>query len=395
MRTLRTIFRSLVLGAGIIGTVGTPAISHATSIFVSIGPPVAPVYVRPLIPAPGYIWVDGYWAWGDEGYYWVPGYWTLPPYAGAIWQPGIWGYGGGGWGWTAGFWAHPAGYFGGVYYSNPWPWYGSFGVCREGWYRNSFYGRNYYNGWYNQRWGNEHGRPFDDHRWQQAQHFEGRYNGNVNHGAFADGRGVNGNRSVENHAVFNGQVQHAGHNPGGSYDHGIRPENRGIGQNQNPGQRPLITADRSQVPAYNRNQVPAYNRGGETFANRPNYQGGQGSSVRPAYTPGMNNYGQRQAMQQTQRGALSGNNVYRPQQSYNGGGQRFSAPQAYGGGQRYSAPQSYGGGQHYSSPQAYGGGSQHYSAPQAQHYSGGGASGGGFHGGDGGGAAHGGGGRGR
>src|ERR1700730_14496783 len=125
MRILRTIFRSLVLGAAIIGTVGTPAISHATSIFVSIGPPVAPVYVRPLLPGPGYYWVEGYWAWGDDGYYWVPGYWTLPPYAGAIWQPGIWGYGGGGWGWTAGFWAHPAGYFGGVYYFNPWPWYGS------------------------------------------------------------------------------------------------------------------------------------------------------------------------------------------------------------------------------------------------------------------------------
>jgi len=357
MRTLRTIFRSLVLGAAIIGTVGTPAISHATSIFVSIGPPVAPVYVRPVIPAPGYIWVDGYWAWGDEGYYWVPGYWTLPPYEGAIWQPGVWGYGGGGWGWTAGFWAHPAGYFGGVYYSNPWPWYGSFGICHEGWYRNSFYGRNYYNGWYNQRWGNEHGRRFDDHRWQQAQHFESRWNGNVNHGAFnnnhgafGDGRGVN--RGAENHAAFNGQVQHGGQNRGGSFDNGNRTENRGGVPNQ--GQRPLITADRGQNPAFNRNPLPAYNRGGQTFANRPS---SQGNNVRPAYTPGTNYSGQRQAMQQTQHGGFSGNNAYRPQQSYNGGGQHYSSPQNYGGGQHYSAPQSHGGGgQHYSAPQAHSGG---------------------------------------
>ncbi len=47
--------------------------AHA-GVFISVGfaPPVLPVYVQPPLPAPGYIWTPGYWAYGDAGYYWVP-----------------------------------------------------------------------------------------------------------------------------------------------------------------------------------------------------------------------------------------------------------------------------------------------------------------------------------
>ena len=49
-------------------------------IAVDIAPPPLPVYDQPPIPAPGYIWTPGYWAWDDDtGYYWVPGTWVLPP----------------------------------------------------------------------------------------------------------------------------------------------------------------------------------------------------------------------------------------------------------------------------------------------------------------------------
>ena len=43
---------------------------------VYVQPP--PVYVQPPCPAPGDIWIPGYWAWDDD-YYWVPGTWVLAP----------------------------------------------------------------------------------------------------------------------------------------------------------------------------------------------------------------------------------------------------------------------------------------------------------------------------
>ena len=49
-------------------------------ISVDVEPPPLPVYDQPPIPAPGYLWVPGYWAWDDDtGYYWVPGTWVTPP----------------------------------------------------------------------------------------------------------------------------------------------------------------------------------------------------------------------------------------------------------------------------------------------------------------------------
>jgi hypothetical protein len=407
MLSFRTILRSLALGAAFAGVVAVPAASRAASIFVSIGPPVAPVYVRPPLPGYGYIWVDGYWAWGDDGYYWVPGYWTLPPYEGAVWEPGVWGYGGGGWGWTAGYWAHPVGYWGGVYYSNPWPWVGAYGICHEGFYRNSFYDRGYYNGWYNDRWGHEHGRDFDDRRWNQTRTYEARWNGDVHHGGSRDNGFFSGRRSAENTSVQNGQFQRGGNTRGGGFDHGIRPENRGttntpalngqvqhgVGNNgaafnhgirpenrtgqQYSAQRPVISSHPVQSGSLNR---------GQADVNRSSNQSG----VRSVYPPqGMNN-------------AYRAPQAYRPQQNY-GGGQRYSTPQttniprysaptprynqqqAYGGGgQRYSAPaQHYSApAQHYNAPaQHYSAPAQHYSAPaQAQHYSGGGNAGGDFRG---------------
>ena len=55
-----------------------PATQAHAGVFISVGfaPPVLPVYVQPPLPAPGYIWTPGYWAYGDAGYYWVPGVWV-------------------------------------------------------------------------------------------------------------------------------------------------------------------------------------------------------------------------------------------------------------------------------------------------------------------------------
>jgi len=57
---------------------------------VNIAPPPLPVYEQPPLPAPGYIWIPGYWSYGPDGYFWVPGTWVLPPDPDLVWTPGYW-----------------------------------------------------------------------------------------------------------------------------------------------------------------------------------------------------------------------------------------------------------------------------------------------------------------
>jgi WXXGXW repeat (2 copies) len=83
---------------------------------ITIAPPELPVYDQPPLPAPGYIWAPGYWAWGPDGYYWVPGTWVLPPAVGLLWTPGYWGWRDGIYAWNAGYWGPHVGFYGGVNY---------------------------------------------------------------------------------------------------------------------------------------------------------------------------------------------------------------------------------------------------------------------------------------
>jgi hypothetical protein len=53
-------------------------------------PPPLPIYDQPPMPAPGYYWTPGYWAWNNYDYYWVPGVWVEPPQPGLLWTPGFW-----------------------------------------------------------------------------------------------------------------------------------------------------------------------------------------------------------------------------------------------------------------------------------------------------------------
>ena len=80
----------LVLFAAFAGVSKAPA--QIVAVSITVAPPVLPVYDQPPIPAPGYIWTPGYWAWGDDGYYWVPGTWVEPPAVGLLWTPGYWGW---------------------------------------------------------------------------------------------------------------------------------------------------------------------------------------------------------------------------------------------------------------------------------------------------------------
>ena len=105
---------------------------------VNFGPPPLPVYEQPELPAPGYLWTPGYWAYGPYGYYWVPGAWVLPPSAGLLWTPGYWAWYGGGYRWNRGYWGPRVGFYGGINYGHGYPGRGYYGGRWD-------HGRFYYN----------------------------------------------------------------------------------------------------------------------------------------------------------------------------------------------------------------------------------------------------------
>ena len=110
----------------------------SVGISVDLAPPALPVYVQPPMPAEGYIWVPGYWAYGDDGYYWVEGEWEQPPDAGLLWTPAYWGWDDGAYVFHDGYWGEHVGFYGGIDYG-----YGYTGIGYAGGYWEG--GRLYYN----------------------------------------------------------------------------------------------------------------------------------------------------------------------------------------------------------------------------------------------------------
>jgi hypothetical protein len=111
MRTIRFLLAFLILAipAASFGQIG---------VSIAIGPPELPVYEQPILPADGYLWTPGYWAYDNtvSDYYWVPGAWVEPPQAGYLWTPGYWGWGGGGYLFNEGYWGMNIGFYGGINY---------------------------------------------------------------------------------------------------------------------------------------------------------------------------------------------------------------------------------------------------------------------------------------
>jgi len=132
---MRNLIRTLIAALPLLAV---PLISQAAlfvGVSVNIAPPALPVYVQPPCPAPGYIWMPGYWAWDDD-YYWVPGTWVMAPAVGVLWTPGYWGWSEGAYLWHAGYWGPHVGFYGGINYG-----FGYTGVGYEGgyWHGNEFY----------------------------------------------------------------------------------------------------------------------------------------------------------------------------------------------------------------------------------------------------------------
>jgi hypothetical protein len=86
---------------------------------VNVAPPPLPSYEQPAIPAEGYLWVPGYWAWRKsvpDDYFWVPGTWVKPPQPGLLWTPPYWSRVDGGYAYHGGYWAPEVGFYGGIDY---------------------------------------------------------------------------------------------------------------------------------------------------------------------------------------------------------------------------------------------------------------------------------------
>jgi hypothetical protein len=128
---MRTIHSRLIWPALLL-LLALPIVSHAqvgVGVSITVEPPALPVYEQPEMPADGYLWTPGYWAWGPDGYYWVPGTWVEPPSAGLLWTPGYWGWSNGVYIFNTGYWGPHIGFYGGVNYG-----YGYGGVGFEGGY---------------------------------------------------------------------------------------------------------------------------------------------------------------------------------------------------------------------------------------------------------------------
>ena len=135
MRIARFIF-SLLLAVGLLALPGPSRTQIAVSVSVRIGPPVLPVYVQPVCPEPGFIWIPGYWAYGPDGYFWVPGTWVEPPEVGLLWTPGYWQWEDDSYIWHDGYWGTEVGYYGGIDYGFGYTGVGFFGGY---WKDNTYY----------------------------------------------------------------------------------------------------------------------------------------------------------------------------------------------------------------------------------------------------------------
>jgi hypothetical protein len=93
---------ALALSLG--GCAVVPAQPHFVGEVVRDAPPPSQAEVMGVAPAPGYVWIGGYWNWVGGRHTWVTGHWA-PPRAGYYWVPHIWIHTGAGWHLREGYWA--------------------------------------------------------------------------------------------------------------------------------------------------------------------------------------------------------------------------------------------------------------------------------------------------
>lgn len=76
--------------------IAMPAESGDTRAVVTMAPPLPQVEVVTVAPAPGYIWIGGWWGWEGRRHVWHPGHYVAPR-SGYRWVPHGWVQTRGGW----------------------------------------------------------------------------------------------------------------------------------------------------------------------------------------------------------------------------------------------------------------------------------------------------------
>ena len=85
------------------GCVVEPAQPYYVSEPVMVAPPPPRVEVVGVAPAPGYIWIEGFWGWSGRHHEWRPGHWEAPR-PGYSWRPHQWQRDGSHWRERRGYW---------------------------------------------------------------------------------------------------------------------------------------------------------------------------------------------------------------------------------------------------------------------------------------------------
>jgi len=100
---MRRLALGLLVAVGITGCIIVPDRRPYVGGVVMAAPPLPREEVIGVAPAPGYIWLNGYWNWVGGRHVWVPGYWAAPR-PGLHWVAPLWVRRGNGWLMRPGHW---------------------------------------------------------------------------------------------------------------------------------------------------------------------------------------------------------------------------------------------------------------------------------------------------
>ena len=155
---MRRTFLASTIVASLAGAALAPTVHAQVGIEVSVtlAPPELPIYDQPPMPAAGYLWTPGFWAYASDGYYWVPATWVQPPSDDLVWTPGYWIFGPRGYLWNAGYWGTEVGYYGGIDYGYG---YGGSGYSGGYWENHAYYYNRSYNNFGSVHVTHEYDRP--------------------------------------------------------------------------------------------------------------------------------------------------------------------------------------------------------------------------------------------
>jgi hypothetical protein len=95
-RAVALVLATAGLAACVVQPVGYHPYYEGGGAYVTVAPPEPRVEVVGVAPAPGYLWIGGYWGWVGGRHEWVSGRWEAPR-PGYRYVPHQWVREGGGW----------------------------------------------------------------------------------------------------------------------------------------------------------------------------------------------------------------------------------------------------------------------------------------------------------